>query len=263
MKKYYTIFRQGILDSVAYGPVAFVWILVESVELLAPLVIWTAAVPIGNTFGGYSKIQIVFYYALASVVKGLTTWYTHFNISQGVRTGDFSNYLTKPIPPLVNISFEELGWKVIRFFVHIPLIIFIAYFLITNLSLGTYYLNILFLLSIVLGSILSLLISSCFGTLSFWLTDLGGVVSFYFFIHFMLDGEMAPLSTYPLLLQSFANILPFRYLLSFPLEIFFGRINSELIFQGFAIAVFWAIALFAVNKFLWRIGLNKFQAYGK
>jgi ABC-2 type transport system permease protein len=263
MRKYAVIFRQSILDSLAYGPVAFIWILVETVELIAPMAIWTASTPISGTFGGYSKIQIIFYYAMASVIKGLTTWYIHFNISHTVRNGDFSNYLTKPLPPLLNIIFEEMGWKVIRFVVHLPLIIFIAFFLTTWLSSGAYYFNLQFLLSIVLGSIISLLISACFGTLSFWLTDLGGLLSFYFFIHFIFNGEMAPLSTYPLWFQSLANILPFRYLLSFPLEIFFGRLSPDLILQGFLVSFLWITILYLLNRFLWKIGLVNFQAYGK
>ena len=263
MRKYLVILRQSILDSLAYGPVAFVWVLIELVEVIAPLAIWYGAIPLGSSIGGYSKLQMLYYYALVVIVRGFTMWYVWSPVSIQIRNGDFSNLLVKPLPAIIQIIVGEVGWKIIRTVVQLPLIIGISALLIFYLPGHDYSMNIAFLASLILGSLVSLLISSCFAALSFWITDMGGFNGLYFFLSYILSGELAPLSVYPQWFGVTALSLPFRYIVSFPLEIFFKKLDLQSILYSFGAGIVWTLFLFWLTRYLWRRGITNYQAYGK
>lgn len=263
MKKYMVMLRQSVLDSLAYGPVAFVWILVEIVELAAPLAIWYGSTPIGGSIGGYSKPQILAYYALIAIVRGFTAWYIHYPVAQLIRSGDFSNLLVKPISSLIQVYFSEGGWKIMRTIVQMPITLAIIFLFVYRLPPADYSSNLLFFLSLVAGLIMSLLITTCFATLSFWVTELGGINGLYFFVNYVFSGELAPLSVYPAWFKIFVDFSPFRFTLSFPLELFFKRLSSTETISGFLVMCSWLVILAVTARRLWNSGIRNHQAYGK
>ena len=76
------------------------------------------------------------------------------------------------------------------------------------------------------------------------------------------SGEFIPLVILPFLAEFVLKILPFRYTLSFPLEILIGRSTNYDIYTGFIIGGIWLIALYFIYKILYSIAVRKYAAEG-
>jgi ABC-2 type transport system permease protein len=85
---------------------------------------------------------------------------------------------------------------------------------------------------------------------------------FYFNIAALLSGEFIPLVILPFLAEYILKILPFRYTLSFPIEILIGRLTNYDIYTGFAIGMIWLVALYFIYKILYSISIRKYAAEG-
>ena len=73
---------------------------------------------------------------------------------------------------------------------------------------------------------------------------------------------MAPLSLLPSSLQSLATWMPWRYTLSFPIELAMGRVNGAGALLGLGVALVWSVALYALARLLWRLGLRHYTGWG-
>ena len=78
----------------------------------------------------------------------------------------------------------------------------------------------------------------------------------------VLSGYLVPLDLFPQAVQRIALVLPFRFLLSFPVELMLGkptRLHAlELLGAQW---LYVAVALVATNL-VWRAGLRRYAAYG-
>jgi ABC-2 type transport system permease protein len=78
----------------------------------------------------------------------------------------------------------------------------------------------------------------------------------------VLSGYLIPLDLFPAAVQRIALVLPFRFLLSFPVELALGRLSrAHALELLLAQAGYISIALIATH-FVWRRGLRRYAAYG-
>ncbi len=263
MSAYTQVAKQSFMLSIAYNSVSFVWMAIAILELLIPLAIWYSATPINGSFGSFSREQLLAYYGLMAIIGNLTFWWLHFQISDLVRYGDLSNILVKPVSVLRYLIAHQLGDKVFSLIIRLPLFIALIYFF------GKYFpSNILsylplVTLSVLLGGAIYLLINILFGLLSFWLTDLGGFIGLYFFTAYILSGELAPIAFYPHWFQYLAYYLPYRYILSFPIEIILQKLSGTEMVIGFITQLLWLGLLYLGVRIFWKKSLIRYQAYGK
>jgi ABC-2 type transport system permease protein len=62
--------------------------------------------------------------------------------------------------------------------------------------------------------------------------------------------------------SGFLDAQPFRYTLSFPLEVLTGRLSSAELARGFAWQAFFCVGLWACYRLIWRYGLRSYSATG-
>ncbi|MFN2225914.1 MAG: ABC-2 family transporter protein, partial [Anaerolineae bacterium] len=79
---------------------------------------------------------------------------------------------------------------------------------------------------------------------------------------FLIGGQVAPTLLLPDLLQGAARLLPFRYMVAFPVEILAGQLTPAEIGTGFALQVAWLGVALLLFVALWRAGLRRYSAVG-
>ena len=98
--------------------------------------------------------------------------------------------------------------------------------------------------------------------LAFWATRADALLALQDALVFLLAGQVAPTVLLPEVMRRIANILPFRYMLGFPVEILTGQLKVAEIATGFIYQVGWlAVALFLFG-ILWRQGVRHYAAVG-
>ena len=89
-----------------------------------------------------------------------------------------------------------------------------------------------------------------------------GLRSFYENVITFLSGEGIPISAFPIWAIIIIKFLPFRYTISFPIEILMGTLNRTEMIEGFLLAIAWLLVLIFVYRILFRLAIKKYESVG-
>jgi ABC-2 type transport system permease protein len=63
-------------------------------------------------------------------------------------------------------------------------------------------------------------------------------------------------------MQMIAAVLPFRWMVAFPVELLSGRLTPVQTVQGIATQVLWLVLAILLCSMVWRIGIRRYEAVG-
>ena len=63
-------------------------------------------------------------------------------------------------------------------------------------------------------------------------------------------------------MQRAADILPFRWMLAFPVELLLGRLTSRELLIGIGAQLFWLAAGYLTLQLIYRAGIRRYAAFG-
>lgn len=238
------------------------WIIADIIKILGLCFIWLAASKVSDSV---DQAYIVSYYILVMFVSKFTSDYTLENGVRNILDGKFSNFLVKPYNYLLEYLGTNIGSNVLRIILFLPAFIGAIYFaLMKNLWIVEFnpYLLFLSLLAIILGFGISFLLGNIVSLSAIKIKEMDGIRIFYYNIASLLSGEFIPIVFLPEVGKFIVEIIPFRYTLSFPVEILLGRLNDYEKEIGFLIATLWLVTLFVVYKIIYRSAIKKYEAEG-
>ena len=262
MRKYLALVRLAVQNALAYRGPMVVWLASNLVILVTMIAVWTSATGSG-LIGGYSKGELVSYYIASLFLQWLNGWYPFYWIRTEVRDGSIAgNTLTKPISFYWRVFAAESGWHLVStpigIFASAAVASFVPQYAAFSFGVNFWVAVIAVILSIFVVFTTSL----CMGILTFWLTNLNTIDSTCWAANIFLGGQGIPLSFLPPSLLSVVNLLPFRYMFSFPLEIYFNKLNHHELITGFSIQIFWIIILTMLYQVLWTNGRKAYSSFG-
>jgi ABC-2 type transport system permease protein len=100
------------------------------------------------------------------------------------------------------------------------------------------------------------------GLTGFWITRSLSVNDAWFFTYSLTSGYLIPLDLFPPVVRRALEFLPFRYTMAFPVELLTGRLPTLAVLQGIGVQWIWIVAVFALNRSVWRRGLARYSAVG-
>ena len=211
----------------------------------------------------YDRSQLVTYYVLLSLVSMLTsTWAGGFLASE-IRTGKLSPALLRPVSPLVGYIGNNLGEKIIKLPLLLPLILLVAAAFHRDLRLPSDPRAwLLFLVAVPLAAAVAFLLDVVLCSLAFWMSDVWGLLRLKALLGAFLAGQFVPLALFPPQFSSLLEAQPFRYTLSFPLEVVTGQLSSAGLVRGFAWQAAYCAGLWMCYRLEWRLGLRSYAATG-
>jgi ABC-2 type transport system permease protein len=98
--------------------------------------------------------------------------------------------------------------------------------------------------------------------LAFWASRADALLALQDALIFLLAGQVAPVALLPGVLQSAAKILPFRYMVAFPVEALTGQLDLMGLISGLAIQALWLGAAYGLYRVMWHFGLRRYSAVG-
>jgi ABC-2 type transport system permease protein len=101
------------------------------------------------------------------------------------------------------------------------------------------------------------------GALAFFLTQTMAIANLYFGLFSLFSGYLMPLDLLPRPIAIVAAWLPFRFMLSVPVELMTIRsLDGTRLFELLGGQLAWAAILLAVALALWRAGVKRFESVG-
>ena len=236
--------------------VAFSWM----IPLLIYLFVWSAAASEGAV-GGLTRAQIAGYYLALILVNQLTFCTNNWTVGDAIRYGRMNELLLRPLSPIYDALASEAAAKVVFMAFAGPLVALLALFL--RPALHTTPRDVaLFLPALAMAWALRFLWGYWLALLAFWSTRADALLGLQESLIFLIGGQVAPIALLPNLLQKAAVVLPFRYMVAFPVEILTGQLNTAQLQTGFAFQAGWLLAALLLFAVIWRAGLKRYTAVG-
>lgn len=263
MRKYWAFCKANIQNTIAYRGPILVWLVCNILSLITIVAVWLSSSG-GKTIGGYSKPELISYYIAALFLEWVVGWFPFYWLSDEIKNGEIIiSTLIKPISIFKKALALELGWHLVSSWVGLAASLFLVFFFRQTVTFNFYFSRFAILIPVITLSILiTFSLSLCMGLLAFWFTEIAAIDSIYWMARTILGGQGIPISFIPNQYQILVKILPFRYMFSFPLEIYFGKLTEMEIIQGLIIQIFWFLILVRVYKLMWRTGRRAYTAFG-
>ena len=235
---------------------AFGWMIPPLIYLL----VWSTAAG-EQTIGGLSRGQFVAYYLILILVNQVTYAQTNWTVGDQIRSGQMNRVLLRPLPPIFDALASEFAGKVVYLVFDVPVVALLALILHPEMDFRIEY-GLAFIPALALAWALRFFWGYWLALLAFWVTRADALLALQDSLIFLLAGQVAPVALLPGLLQSAAKILPFRYMVAFPVEVITGQLEPGSVLAGFAVQAAWlAVAVFLYMSF-WKAGLRRYTAVG-
>ncbi|HWE24436.1 MAG TPA: ABC-2 family transporter protein [Myxococcales bacterium] len=258
-KAYPALLRTGFASAVAYRAEFLIWMFSTNMPLIM-LALW-AAVARSGPVGAYTQQGFAAYYLCTLLVRLLSGSWVVWELTMEIRQGTLAMRLLRPLHPLLAYSAENLAAVPLRGIVAIPVVAILLWA--ARQQLGHDPVLWLMFAPAMLGAwLLTFLVMALIGTLALYVESAASIFEAWLGISAVMSGYLVPLDLFPKSVQQIALVLPFRFLLSFPVELMLGKHG-----HGEALALLgaqWAyvaVALIATNL-VWRAGLRRYSAYG-
>lgn len=235
---------------------AFGWMIPPLISLF----IWYTAAG-SQPIHGITQSGFVTYYLLFILVNQLTYSQTNWTVGDRIRTGDMNILLLSPLPPLFHALAAEIAGKVVYMTFVIPVVMILAAIFHPALHV-TPAQCLLFAPALLLAWLLRFFWGYWLALLAFWATRADALLAIQDSLIFLLAGQVAPVAILPGLLQTLANILPFQYMIGFPIEVLLGQVQAGALLAGFAFQTGWFLAALSLSAIIWRSGVHHYTAVG-
>ena len=255
-----TLLRVGFADAIAYRAEMVVWLLSTNMALVMLAI--TTAMARQAPVGRFSQRDFVAYYLATLVVRLVTGAWVVWEANLEIRQGTMAFRLLRPIHPLVHYAAENLAAVPVRAAIALP--IALVSLLIVGGEQVTHdpLLWVVFLVSVAGAWLITFLAMSVIAALAFYVDSATSIAQVWFGLFTVLSGYVLPLELFPGWLAAVARWLPFRYMLSFPVEAVIGMSGRRQAL--FDLGVQWLfVALLAwAARASWRAGLRRYSAFG-
>jgi ABC-2 type transport system permease protein len=260
IRKYIALFRANWAGVIEYRASILIYMLSASSSLVS-LAVWLSLAADGPV-GSYTSTDFVAYYLAVIFVRQLSGSWVVYDLDHQIREGALSQKLLKPINPIHDLIAVNMADKLFRLPLVLTMVV-VAAILVPGVHYDLSLINLVFfILSLALTWLSIFLAQYCIGLLSFWISHALAVNDLWFGIRMMLSGNLAPLDLFPAPIPQLSVYLPFRYTLSFPVEILLGRVGGDQLWLGFAVQGVWLLASVGLYQVLWVRGLREYSAFG-
>lgn len=231
--------------------------------MISPLIylfVWATAAG-GESIGGFTRGGFIAYYLVFINVNTLTYAQVNWTVGDLIRYGGLNAQLLCPMPVIYNTIAAEISGKVVYMTFGIPVTLGLALILRPELSPTLAQIG-LFVAALLLAWALRFFWGYWLAILAFWVTRADSLLAVQDSFVFLLAGQVAPIALLPGMLRDAALVLPFRYMIGFPVEILTGQLAPGEIGLGFAIQAGWLLAAVVLYQLVWRAGLRHYAAVG-
>ena len=267
MRKYLSVFNISFQQEFAYRLNFIMWRVRNVIQVLLVFFLWDSIFsnPERVVFG-YDRAKILTYVFGILIVRAFVLSARAVDVAGEVANGDLSNYLIKPIDYFKYWFTRDISSKALNlvFAIVETVLLFLVlkppFFLQTN---PLYLLG--FVISIALAIFIYFVLLFITSAIPFWMPEVAWGAQFIviMIITEFLSGALFPIDILPQAIQNVLYLLPFPYLIFFPLQVYLGKLGAMELLKGLSISLFWAVLLWFLMKSVWCKGLKIYRAFGR
>jgi ABC-2 type transport system permease protein len=255
-------FKTTLSMMFVYRASLIIWMIGQVLEPLVYLIVWSLVSNAnGGSVGDYTTRQFAAYFILLMLVNQVTYTWIMYEFEYRVREGILSFSLLKPVHPIHSDVADNVSSKLITGPIIIVVAAGLAVIFRPTLSPEPWAVA-LFFPAMLLAFSIRFLLEWTLALSAFWTTRVGALNQMYFTLMLFLSGQFAPLTLFPYPIQVIANILPFNWLISYPINLVMGRLTFNEALTGLGAQAIWLLISYFLLKLVWRAGVKVYAAVG-
>ncbi|MGB8706417.1 MAG: ABC-2 family transporter protein [Dehalococcoidia bacterium] len=245
-----------------YRAALLIWMIGQVLEPLVYLIVWSiVSKSSGGSIRDYTTSDFAAYFIVLMLVNQFTYTWIMYEFEYRIREGILSFALLKPVHPIHSDIADNVSSKLIT----LPTMILIA----AGLAVGFHasispapWAVAVFIPVLLLAFLVRFLLEWTLAQAAFWTTRVSAINQTYFVLMLFLSGQFAPLTLLPGPIQVAAAILPFRWMIGFPVELLLGRLTLAEALTGLGVQAAWLLLGFVLLRIVWRAGVRNYSAVG-
>ena len=256
LEKYLSIIVISIKASSAYKIKLFFYALTGITQFISYQYLWSSLYNDGREYNGFTGGTILTYFVVSFLIQSIIPRWIAMEIGWGVKRGEIINVFLKPIgfrKYYLLYAFGDVIFTLI--FMGLPIML-IAFLSASLVPCG----NILFFMfSLILSYGIAFNLFYLVGLISFVTTNIWGIFLTFDLVNLFLSGALLPLQFMPRWLVMVIKILPFRYIVDFPISVWLtGKTDINEIF----IQILWFVLLSIITNFVYRRAISRLDIFG-
>jgi len=266
LRKYLKILRISLVERMVYRADFLVSTVFRFLPLVTTLLLWEAVYDSSGrtSLSGYTRNQMIAYLLLVQISRMFSSMPgLAGGIARDIRDGSLKKYLLQPLDMIAYLLSYRAAHKMT--YILTTSIPYAGLFFICRgffdalpdpLTLLAYF------VSLILAFLVGFFLETMIGMIGFWFLE---VTSFLYVINtlnFFVSGHMFPLDLLPSAWVVILKALPFQYLAYFPATVFLGKVQGMDLLFGLIIEAAWATGFCLLSRWLYRVGLRRYSAYG-
>ena len=255
-------FKTTFATMLQYRASLFIWMISSILEPVVYLIVWsTVSNGSGGSVGSYTAGGFAAYYIAFMLVNQVTYTWVMWEYEYRVRQGSLSFALLKPVHPIHSDISDNLSSKLIT----LPVLLVIAgglALIFHPTAAWSLWAILAFIPALLLAFLVRFLLEWTLALAAFWTTRVTAINQVYFVLMLFLAGQIAPLTLFPKWIQIVSAILPFRWMLGFPVELVLGRLTPVQALEGLAAQAVWCGISLVLIRVIWRAGVRVYSAVG-
>lgn len=170
--------------------------------------------------------------------------------------------LLRPIHPYFGYASTHLAAIPFRCLVALPITVVLLLSSASDLLIDDPARLSIFILSLVGAWLLTFFALLLIGALGLFLEKSLSIMDVYLGVYGLFSGYLVPLELLPEWVQRIAEILPFRYMLAFPVELLIGKYDTERALIELALQWAFTVVVILAAVRVWKAGIRRYEAYG-
>jgi ABC-2 type transport system permease protein len=266
VRKYWRIVQVSLIERLTYRGDFFLSTFLRFLPMVTTILLWRAIYEGSGSavLAGFSYREMIAYLLLVHISRMFSSMPgLAFGIARDIRDGNLKKYLLQPLDMLAYLVSYRVAHKV-------------AYIATSSLPYGLLFFLCreyfdgwpdagtlaLYGLSLVLSFIIGFFFEAALGMVGFWFLEVTSVLYVINTLNYFVSGQMFPVDLLPPFWVGVLKALPFQYLAYFPAAVFLGKVQGAELWRGLAAEAAWAVAFVVLARWLYRLGLRRYSAYG-
>lgn len=255
-------FKVTLASQLQYRTEMLIWLFGAILQPVMYLVVWSAVASAnGGSVGGYSASAFAAYFIVLMLVDHLTFTWIMYEFEPRIREGAFSPRLVRPVHPIHSDVADNFTHKFLGLFPLVPVAVVLSLLFHATYAPPPWALALL-VPALILACALRFVIEWTLALTAFWVTRVGAVNQMYEVAVIVLSGQMAPLSLFPGVVQTLASLLPFRWMVAFPVELALGHVAPRAALAGLGIQTIWLVIGVVLLRVVWRAAVRRYAGVG-
>ncbi len=245
---------------------SFVWFLVSLFNPLLFILFWSGAFQNRKELGsGWSFSFLTSYYFLLTIAGSFLMAHVEEDIVEyDIGQGELVKYLVKPFSYYWFKFCEEIHYRILQGFYGIVLFLIFYLFFGSFVRLAQTPIVLILATSIViLAMFLAFTFKMILGLTAIWMTEVRALFQITEAVLAIFAGYIMPLELFSHSLATVAYVLPFSYMIYFPVVAFLGKLTALELIKVLAMQLVWLAILIMIYKIMWKRGLLKFTGVGQ